>query len=342
MKTHDFHYDLPVDLIAQEPVEPRDSSRLLVLDRSMQAIHHRAFKDVAGYLRTGDLLVFNDTRVIPARLHARRDTGAKVEILLLRKSEDGVWECLVKPGRIKYGESVVISTPAQPIGTPLRAEVRERLEAGSRMVSFSDPALLEKAGEIPLPPYIHAPLADANRYQTVYAKVKGSAAAPTAGLHFTPGLLDDLKKKGVQSTFVTLHIGLDTFRPVREDDPRDHQMHTEYGEVSAEAARIISNAKDEGRRVICVGTTSVRLVEAVAEANGGQMHPFAGQVSLFILPGFQFKIVDALITNFHLPRSSLIMLTCAFAGHDYILSAYREAASLRYRFYTFGDAMLIL
>jgi S-adenosylmethionine:tRNA ribosyltransferase-isomerase len=342
MKTSDFSYNLPPELIAQTPVEPRDKSRLMVLNRSDGSIKHHRFFEIADYLQSGDVLVFNDSRVIPARLIGRKvDTGGRVEILLLRRLDCGVWETLVKPGkRVNIGTKVEIGSENK---AEVLAEVTGVEPDGIKVIRFSDEALLPQLGRIPLPPYIHAPLPDPERYQTVYARIPGSAAAPTAGLHFTPELLNRIERKGVHCLFVTLHVGLDTFRPVREDDPLKHPIHREYGKLTQEVATELSRAKREGRRVICVGTTTVRLIEAVAQASKASLlAPFEGWVNLFALPGYQFRIADALITNFHLPRTTLLMLVCAFAGKDFILRAYSEAIAQKYRFYSFGDAMLIL
>jgi S-adenosylmethionine:tRNA ribosyltransferase-isomerase len=346
MKTSDFDYFLPPELIAQTPVEPRDHSRLMVLNRSDGSIEHRHFFQITDYLQDGDVLVFNDSRVIPARLYGRRiDSGGKVEILLLRRLGTSVWEALVKRSKRLYpGTRVEITNDFLADNPPkVLAEVLEARENGIRVIKFSDEALLQKLGKIPLPPYIHAPLPHPERYQTVYAKVAGSAAAPTAGLHFTLELLRELEQKGIHCLFVTLHIGLDTFSPVREDDPRQHSIHSEYGVLSEAVASQLSQAKREGRKVICVGTTTVRILEQVAQlSNPLQLKPFEGWVNLFILPGYQFRMVDALITNFHLPRSTLLMLVTAFTGKELITRAYQEAIARRYRFYSFGDAMLIL
>ena len=341
MRTSDFSYSLPTELIAQTPVEPRDHSRLMVLNRSDGSIKHHRFFEIVDYLCAGDVLVFNDSRVIPARLSGRKvDTGGRVEILLLHRRDTAVWEAVVKPGkRVSIGTKVEIS------GNKARvlAEIVGLGEGGIRVISFSDEAPLPQLGRVPLPPYIHSPLPDPERYQTVYARILGSVAAPTAGLHFTPELLIKIEQKGVCCLFVTLHVGLDTFRPVREDDPLKHPIHREYGRLSQEVATELSRAKTEGRRVICVGTTTVRIVEAAAQASKASiLKPFDDWVSLFALPGYQFCMVDALITNFHLPRSTVLMLVCAFAGKDFILRAYEEAIAQRYRFYSFGDAMLIL
>jgi len=348
VKTSDFDYSLPGELIAQTPVEPRDQSRLMVLNRSHSSVEHRRFFEVADYLRTGDVLVFNDSRVIPARLNGRKvDSGGRVEILLLRRLDSGVWEALVKPGkRVNIGTRVEITSDSMAGNrhkVKVLAEVTGQGLGGIKVISFSDAALLPQLGKIPLPPYIHVPLSHPERYQTVYANVAGSVAAPTAGLHFTPKLLRHIEQKGVHCLFVTLHIGLDTFRPVTEDDPHQHPIYREYGVLSQEVATQLSQAKGEGRRIICVGTTTARIVEQVAQVSSRlQLEPFEGWVSLFILPGYQFRMVDALITNFHLPRSTLLMLVTAFAGKDFINRAYEEAIALRYRFYTFGDAMLII
>jgi S-adenosylmethionine:tRNA ribosyltransferase-isomerase len=334
MRTSDFDYDLPPGLIAQTPIEPRDHSRLMVLDRSTGSIEHQRFCDIVEYLKDGDVLVFNDSRVIPARLRGRRaESGGKVEVLLLRRREAGTWEALVRPARrLRTGAVIEIDGGTQ-------AEVICGGEGGVRLLRFPDEAALARAGEVPLPPYIHEPLADPERYQTVYARPPGSAAAPTAGLHFTPGLLEKIRARGVHCLFVTLHVGLDTFRPVKEDDPAEHAIYREYGIVGEGVAAGMARARREGRRVICVGTTTVRLVEQAALAGGG---PFGGWVELFILPGHVFRAVDGLVTNFHLPRSTLLMLVTAFGGKGLIEKAYREAIAEKYRFYSFGDAMLII
>jgi len=343
VKTSDFDYSLPPELIAQTPIEPRDQARLMVLNRSRGSLEHRRFFEIVNYLRAGDVLVFNDSRVIPARLSGRKvDTRGRLEILLLRRLKPKVWETLVRPGkRVKVGSRLELASDRQEF--KVLAEVVELRGEGIGVISFSDEALLLKLGRVALPPYIHIPLKAPERYQTVYASVAGSIAAPTAGLHFTPELIDNIRSREIHCLFVTLHVGLDTFRPVREDDPRQHPIHKEYGVMSQEVAIKLSRAKAEGRRVISVGTTTVRLVEAAAQASSPtQAQPFEGWVSLFILPGYQFQIVDALITNFHLPKSTLLMLVTAFAGKDFIMRAYREAVARKYRFYSFGDAMLIL
>ena len=348
MKTSDFDYSLPLELIAQTPIEPRDQSRLMLLNRSNSSIEHRNFFELTDYLRAGDVLLFNDSRVIPARLNGRKiDSGGRVEMLLLRRLSTGTWEALVRPGkRVNIGAIIEItndSMVANKQGTKVLAKVIELGQGGIKVINFSDETLLPKLGKIPLPPYIHTPLTHPGRYQTVYANETGSVAAPTAGLHFTPELLSDIERKGVRCLFVTLHIGLDTFRPVREDDPLEHSIYREYGVLGQEVASQLSQARAEGRRIICVGTTTVRLIEQVAQnSNATLLEPFEGWVSLFILPGHQFRVVDALITNFHLPKSTLLMLITAFAGKEFINRAYEEAIALRYRFYSFGDAMLII
>ena len=349
VKTSDFDYSLPPELIAQTPIEPRDQARLMVLNRSHSSLSHcRRFWEIVDYLQSGDVLVFNDSLVIPARLGGRKvDTGGRLEILLLRRLRSNVWETLVRPSkRVKIGSRLELTNDsANTEGQDFRvlAEAVESRGQRIQVISFSDETLLPELGRIPLPPYIRVPLKSPERYQTIYANVAGSIAAPTAGLHFTPELMDNIKSKGIHCLFVTLHVGLDTFRPVREDDPREHPIHQEYGVLSQEVASQLSQAKAEGRRVICVGTTTVRLVEAAAQAsNLPQVQSFEGWVSLFILPGYQFQIVDALITNFHLPKSTLLMLVTALAGRDLITQAYHEAIAQKYRFYSFGDAMLIL
>ena len=347
MRTSDFDYYLPKELIAQTPLEPRDHSRLMVLERSDASLRHHRFFEVVDYLRSGDVLVFNDSRVIPARLSGRKaDTGGRLEILLLSQLDSRVWEALVRPAkRTRVGSRLELAgdTVSGREQDRVIAEVVEVREGGVRVISFSDETLLEGLGSIALPPYIHVPLKSPERYQTVYADAAGSVAAPTAGLHFTPQLIDRIRSKGVRCLFVTLHVGLDTFLPVRESSPLEHKIHREYGVLDQEAASQLSQARREGRRIICVGTTTVRLIEAAAEtSNPLCMQPFQGWVGLFILPGYRFQVVDAMITNFHLPRSTLLMLLTAFAGKDVITMAYREAIAQRYRFYSFGDAMLIL
>ena len=343
MKTSDFDYHLPQELIAQTPIEPRDSSRLIVLSRADGSIRHRHFHDLPEFLHRGDLLVFNDTRVIPARLYGRRTgTGGKVELLLLSRQSPGIWRALVRPGpRMQAGAAFDLAGDDDGMS----GEILGVEPDGTRIVRLSGEENLSRVGEVPLPPYVHEPLKNADRYQTVYARVDGSVAAPTAGLHFTPALLDRIRALGVQLAFVTLHVGWDSFRPVRAREPSSHRMHSEYWEMTQEAADAINRAKEEGRRVISVGTTAVRLLEQAAALGGdagGPVAPGSGWADLFILPGHRFRIVDALVTNFHLPRSTLLMLTCAFAGRDLIFEAYREAVERRYRFYSFGDSMLVL
>jgi S-adenosylmethionine:tRNA ribosyltransferase-isomerase len=350
VKTADFDYELPQELIAQTPVEPRDASRLLVLHRVTGRIEHRRFFELPRWLLPGDLLVYNESRVIPARLFARKKTGGKVEILLLRQRDSHTWEALVGGRRIRQGSQLTVlrGPDGPPTGTAV--VVTEVGADAQRVLRFDQPVLplAERVGTTPLPPYIHTPLADAERYQTVYACTPGSAAAPTAGLHFTPVLLEQLKAMGVRSTFVTLHIGLDTFRPVTEERVQDHEIHTEYGVLTPEAAGAIQEARKAGSRVVAVGTTSVRVLETAAikaETAGheGQViQSFGGPTDLFIYPGYRFRMVDTLITNFHLPRSTLLMLVAAFASKELIDRAYAEAIDRRYRFYSFGDAMLIL
>lgn len=341
MKRQDFYFDLPEELIAQDPLEDRSSSRLLVLDKETGETSHHIFKEIVDYLNPGDCLVINDTKVIPARLiGAREGTGAKIEVLLLKRKENNVWETLVKPGkkarpgtRIVFGEGLLVG------------EVIDVVEEGNRLIKFEYEGIfeeiLDQLGQMPLPPYITHQLEDKNRYQTVYAKHTGSAAAPTAGLHFTPELLKQIEEKGVDIARVTLHVGLGTFRPVKVDDILEHHMHSEFYHIDAEAAEKINRAKDNGGRVICVGTTSCRTVESAADESG-RLRECSGWTEIFIYPGYKFKILDALITNFHLPESTLIMLVSALAGREHVLNAYQEAIRERYRFFSFGDAMIIL
>jgi S-adenosylmethionine:tRNA ribosyltransferase-isomerase len=342
MKTSDFDYYLPPELIAQIPVEPRDRSRLMVLRRSDDSIEHHYFYEIVNYLQERDIMVLNNSRVIPARVLGQKgDSDTDVEILLLRRLDNGAWETLVRPGRkVSRGTEIRIASKSDDADEEMDAEVLEQGEDGIRIVRFSDERLLDKFGRVPLPPYIHTPLVDMERYQTVYAKINGSVAAPTAGFHFTPKLLDELKRKGVQLAFVTLHIGLDTFRPVRADNPGQHKIHKEYGELTSEVATLLNQTRRQGKKIVAVGTSTVRLLEAAALS--GTIQPFSGWVDLFILPGHRFCITDAMVTNFHLPKSTLLMLVSAFAGRDFILKAYTQAKSSGYRFYSFGDAMLIL
>lgn len=339
MKTSDFDYNLPESSIAQTPIEPRDSSRLLVLHRTMEEIEHRIFRNIGDYLRAGDLLVLNQTRVIPARIYARKETGGRVELLLLRRLDALTWEALVGGKGLRVGKTIKVEDGPS-------AEIMERLDGSERLIQFSEPieSYFSKVGNVPLPPYIHETLNDPERYQTVYAREPGSAAAPTAGLHFTPHLLKELLAKGIRIAYVTLHVGLDTFAPVTEENPAEHIIHSEWCELPQETADLINETKQAGGRVFAVGTTSVRTLESAAQAgrDARSVPPYVGSTSLYILPGYEFKVVDAMITNFHLPKSSLIMLVSAFAGWEQILEAYNTAIREGYRFYSFGDAMLIL
>lgn len=340
MDKKDFYFDLPEELIAQDPLEDRSSSRLLVLDRETGEIKHQIFRDILEYFQPGDCLVLNNTKVIPARLlGVKADTGAAIEVLLLKRKEKDLWETLVKPGkkcrpgaRLSFGDGL------------LEAEVMEVLEEGNRLIRFRYEGIweeiLDRLGEMPLPPYITHKLQDKNRYQTVYAKYEGSAAAPTAGLHFTKELLQALEEKGVNIAYVTLHVGLGTFRPVKVDNILEHHMHSEYYEIDEEAASAINQAKENGKRVICVGTTSCRTIESAASENG-HIEPCHGNTEIFIYPGYTFKVLDGLITNFHLPESTLVMLVSALAGREQVLHAYEEAIQEKYRFFSFGDAMFI-
>lgn len=341
MKVSDFTFDLPEELIAQDPLEDRSSSRLLTLDKNTGEIGHDVFHNIVNYLKPGDCLVLNNTKVIPARLiGAKEETGGKVEVLLLKRKQDNVWETLVKPGkkarpgaRISFGDGKLVG------------EVIDVVDEGNRLVKFEYEGIFEEVldelGQMPLPPYITHQLKDKNRYQTVYAKYDGSAAAPTAGLHFTKELLQQIKDMGVNIAYVTLHVGLGTFRPVKVDEITDHHMHSEFYQVDEEAAEKINRAKDSGHRVICVGTTSCRTIESAADETG-HLKPTSGWTEIFIYPGYKFKILDGLITNFHLPESTLIMLVSALAGREHVLAAYEEAVQERYRFFSFGDAMLIV
>ncbi len=341
MRTDDFDYPLPRELVAQTPLEPRDNSRLLVLDRARDTLAHHTFHDLPGLLHKDDLLVFNDSRVLPARLHGRRaGTGGRVELLLLRREEPGLWQCLGKPGKgLRPGVSVEFDHG-------LEAQVVESGDDGVRWVRLNDETLVDQVGQVPLPPYIHTPLHDPQRYQTVYAgDIRGSVAAPTAGLHFTPELMERVASRGVDLVYLTLHIGLDTFRPAKEADPTEHKLHTEFWDIPSPTAQAVNSARREGRRVVAVGTTTVRVLEqaaALAQAQGQTgVRSGSGWADLFILPGHGFRVVDALVTNFHLPRSTLLMLVSAFAGRERVLNAYREAVREGYRFYSFGDAMLV-
>ena len=341
MKKQDFYYELPEELIAQDPLADRSSSRLLVLDRQSGAVSHHVFTEVADYLREGDCLVINDTKVIPARLIGSKvGTEAKIEILLLKRKENNIWETLVKPGKkAKPGTKISFG------GGLLTGEVLEVVEEGNRLVQFSYEGIfeeiLDRLGQMPLPPYITHQLKERERYNTVYAVHEGSAAAPTAGLHFTPELLQEIEKKGADIARVTLHVGLGTFRPVKADEITDHHMHSEFYQINEEAAEKINRAKSGKGRVICVGTTSCRTVESAADENG-HIRAGSGWTEIFIYPGYRFKVLDGLITNFHLPESTLVMLVCALAGREQVMKAYGEAVEERYRFFSFGDAMLVI
>ncbi len=339
MRKEDFYFDLPEELIAQDPLEDRSSSRLLVLDKETGKTEHHVFKEIVNYLEEGDCLVINDTKVLPARLiGAKVGTDAKIEVLLLKRRENDIWETLVKPGKkakpgtkISFGDGLLVG------------EVLDIVEEGNRLIQFQYDGIFEEVldelGQMPLPPYITHHLEDKNRYQTVYAKHTGSAAAPTAGLHFTPELLEQIEEKGVEIARVTLHVGLGTFRPVKVDNILEHHMHSEFYQIEEEAAEKINRAKENGHRVICVGTTSCRTIESAAE--NGKLKATSGWTDIFIYPGYEFKILDCLITNFHLPESTLIMLVSALAGREHVLDAYREAVEEKYRFFSFGDAMFI-
>ena len=340
MNKSDFYFDLPQELIAQDPLEDRSSSRLLMLDKNTGEIRHHVFREITEYLRPGDCLVLNNTKVIPARLlGTKENTGGAVEILLLKRKENDIWETLVKPGKkARPGSKIVFGDGS------LKAEVLEVVEEGNRLVKFTYEGIfeevLDRLGEMPLPPYITHKLQDKNRYQTVYAKYEGSAAAPTAGLHFTKELLQEIADKGVDVVYVTLHVGLGTFRPVKEENILEHHMHSEFYQVSEDAANRINQAKARGNRVICVGTTSCRTIESAADENG-IVRPGCDNTEIFIYPGYQFKVLDCLITNFHLPESTLVMLVSALAGREHVLHAYEEAIAEKYRFFSFGDAMFI-
>lgn len=339
MKTSDFNFELPEELIAQTPLERRDSSRLLTLDKNTGAVGHHHFYDLPDFLRPGDCLVLNDSRVLPARLIGHRPTGGTCEVLLLVDRGEGCWECLVRPGKkLRTGAQIIFGQGQ------LTATIERELEDGKRLVQFHYQGIfleiLEELGKMPLPPYIKAELENQERYQTVYSKVVGSAAAPTAGLHFTPELLDNIQEMGVKVCYVTLHVGLGTFRPVKAENIRDHEMHSEFCMISQETADIINETKRNGGRVICVGTTSCRTIESFA-AEDGTMTQRSGWTNIFIYPGYRFKVLDALVTNFHLPQSTLIMLVSALAGREHVLNAYQEAVKEKYRFFSFGDAMFI-
>ena len=337
LKTSDFYFELPPELIAQDPLADRSASRLLMVDKITGEIRHETFRNIADYLRSGDCLVLNNTRVIPARLlGVKEDTGASIEVLLLKRRKEDIWECLVRPGKkLKPGAKVFFGEGL------LRGEILEIVQEGNRMIRFEYEGIfeeiLDRLGEMPLPPYITHKLQDKSRYQTVYARYDGSAAAPTAGLHFTPGLLSQIRDKGVKLAYVTLHVGLGTFRPVKAENVLEHHMHSEYYQISKEAAALINETKEKGGRVICVGTTSCRTVESAADEDG-RLEECCGNTEIFIYPGYRFKATDCLITNFHLPESTLVMLVSALAGRERVLNAYREAVRERYRFFSFGDA----
>ena len=341
MNVADFNYELPEELIAQKPLKQRDESRLMVLNRKDKTIEHKTFKDVINYLNAGDCLVINNTKVLPARLYGIKDeTGINVEFLLLKQLEGDIWEVMVRPGRrLKQGVTVTFGDGL------LKAEIQEQMENGNRKVKFIYKGIfneiLDKIGLMPLPPYIKEKLKDKNRYQTVYAKNDGSAAAPTAGLHFTPELIEKIKQKGVKIANVTLHVGIGTFRPVKVEKIEDHQMHTEHFYIKEEDARIINETKKNGGRIISVGTTSTRVLESIADENG-YVKACESDTDIFIYPGYNFKCIDSLITNFHLPESTLIMLVSTFAGKEFVMNAYKEAVKEKYRFFSFGDAMIII
>ena len=339
MKVSDFNYELPEELIAQTPIEKRDESRLMVLNKEKQTIEHKIFRNIVDYLEPGDVLVRNNTKVIPARLYGKKETGANVEFLLLNNIEGDIWECIVRPGnKLHVGTKVIFGEGL------LKADILEVMPGGTRKVQFHYEGIfneiLDKIGLMPLPPYIHEELKQKERYQTVYAKYNGSAAAPTAGLHFTEELLKQLQEKGIIIANVTLHVGIGTFRPVKEKTVEAHEMHSEHYYIKQEDADKINQAKKNGKRVIAVGTTSCRVLETVADENG-YIKATEGDTQIFIYPGYRFKILDGLITNFHLPQSTLLMLVSALAGREYILKAYEEAVKERYRFFSFGDAMFI-
>ena len=343
MRTSDFDYDLPEELIAQTPLEPRDHSKLMLVDRDVGALSHDRFFNLPKYLRQGDVLVFNDSRVISARLFGSRDdTGNKIELLLLSRLREGVWRALVRPGRRMRENDSFIIHDRDDNRSEMTGHVLEVEDSGSRIVEITNEFLIEEIGNVPLPPYIHEKVSDPERYQTIYAKSEGSVAAPTAGLHFTEELMSNIRDKGVLTEFVTLHVGWDSFRPLKSENIFDHKMHSEYWYLSNETAIVINEAKQEGRRIISVGTTAARLLENVFEKQDGYpIREGSGWADIFITPGYEFKILDGLITNFHLPKSTLLMLTSALAGRDLMLKAYREAVDHEYRFYSFGDAMLI-
>ena len=340
MKVTEFDYELPAELIAQTPIEKRDESRLMVLNRKEHTIEHKTFKDIIDYLEPGDCLVRNNTKVIPARIYGKKETGANIEFLLLNNIEGDIWETIVRPGnKLHIGTKVIFGDGL------LKAEILDTMPGGTRKVLFTYEGIfneiLDKIGLMPLPPYIHKELKEKDRYQTVYAKYEGSAAAPTAGLHFTKELLEKIEQKGIEIANVTLHVGIGTFRPVKEDTVEEHEMHSEHFYIKQEDCDKINKAKKNGKRVIAVGTTSCRVLETIANENTGMVQPTEGDTQIFIYPGYKFKCIDGLITNFHLPQSTLLMLVSALAGKDYIMKAYKEAVKEKYKFFSFGDAMFI-
>ena len=340
VKVSEFYYELPEELIAQVPIEKRDESRLMILDREKQTIEHKTFKDIIEYLEPGDCIVRNNTKVLPARLYGKKETGANVEFLLLNRIEGDIWECIVRPGnKLHIGTKVIFKDGL------LKAEILDTMPGGTRKVQFTYQGIfneiLDQIGLMPLPPYIHEELKENDRYQTVYAKYEGSAAAPTAGLHFTDELLEKIEKKGIKIANVTLHVGIGTFRPVKEENIEDHDMHSEHFYIKQEDVDKINKTKKAGKKVIAVGTTSCRVLETIASPENGQVKVQEGDTKIFIYPGYKFKCIDGLITNFHLPESTLLMLVSALAGKDYIMKAYKEAVDNKYRFFSFGDAMFI-
>lgn len=341
MKLSEFNYVLPEELIAQTPIKKRDESKLMILDREKQTIEHKVFKDIIDYLKPGDCIVRNNTKVLPARLYGKKETGANVEFLLLNRIEGDIWESIVRPGnKLHVGTKVVFGQGL------LEAEILDTMPGGTRKIRFKYDGIfneiLDEIGLMPLPPYIHESLKENDRYQTVYAKYEGSAAAPTAGLHFTDELLEEIKKKGIEIANVTLHVGIGTFRPVKVENIEEHHMHTEHYYIKQEDVEKINRAKQNGGRIIAVGTTSCRVLESIADEKTGLVHTVEGDTGIFIYPGYKFKCIDGLITNFHLPESTLIMLVSAFANRDFIMRAYNEAVKERYHFFSFGDAMLII
>ncbi len=340
MKVTEFDYELPEELIAQTPIEKRDESRLMVLNRKEHTIEHKTFKDIIDYLEPGDCLVRNNTKVIPARIYGKKETGANIEFLLLNNIEGDIWETIVRPGnKLHIGTKVIFGDGL------LKAEILDTMPGGTRKVVFTYEGIfneiLDKIGLMPLPPYIHKELKEKDRYQTVYAKYEGSAAAPTAGLHFTKELLEKIEQKGIEIANVTLHVGIGTFRPVKEDTVEEHEMHSEHFYIKQEDCDKINKAKKNGKRVIAVGTTSCRVLETIANPEDGTVEPIESDTQIFIYPGYKFKCIDGLITNFHLPQSTLLMLVSALAGKDYIMKAYKEAVKEKYKFFSFGDAMFI-